>query len=189
MKAFRNKLSFTIVELLIVVALIAVLASIMMMVAGQGNTASDTELTKSTLALLDSALQEYHDYTGKFPLPDLIGETYFDPNYPGQQIRQHNASLYIQLSLVEESRSILEKIPESQINPKDFEGSVTVQFIDPFGQSHTQSSYLEILDGWKMPLDYIYVSEPSAKRMNFPSIISAGPDKNFGTTDDITNKK
>jgi len=42
---------------------------------------------------------------------------------------------------------------------------------------------LEIYDPWGMVLDYRYVPGD-----NFPELVSAGPDKIFGTADDINNR-
>ena len=169
MKSFKKKLAFTIVEILIVVALIAILASIAMMVGGKGTSESNIELTRSVMALLDSALQEYHAYTGTFPQPPASDNT---PLLRSQ-------FLYLALSSIPDSQKILEMIPTEQIQNK---------------QTDAFDNLFEIYDGWGTPLDYIYVSEPPAKRMNFPLIISAGPDKKFykptdTSNDDITNKK
>jgi len=167
MKSFEKKLAFTMVELLVAVAILAILASIMMMIGGKGDASAKTELTKSVMVLLDSALQEYHDYTGEFPLQPEI-------NTNIDNVVLHSELLYRELSLYPVSQKILERIPQDLIrNEKGVAGE----------------NFLEIYDGWKMPLDYIY-----APGKNFPLIISAGLDRKFynpgdPSNDDITNKK
>ncbi len=152
-------MALTMVELLVAVAILAILASIMMMVGGKGDASAKTELTKSVMVLLDSALQEYHDYSGGFPLPPPSADT---PLLRSQ-------FLYTELSSVPASQKILEKIPNEVIQNKPIDPSDTA---------------LEFYDGWGTVLDYRYLAG-----MNFPLIISAGPDKKPQTTDDITNKK
>lgn len=97
----KNKMGFTIVEMLIVVAVIAILAAMVAGLAGRFDTQSKERALKSTFALLDASLQEYYDYWNTFP----------DPNQP--PYLTHSAALYGQLYSTPTSRNILEKI-----NPK-----------------------------------------------------------------------
>jgi hypothetical protein len=66
-----------------------------------------------------------------------------------------------------ESRKILGSIAESLVK-------------NEYGTIDTPP---EIYDPWGMVIDYIYVAGD-----NFPDLVSAGPDKIFGTTDDISSK-
>jgi type II secretory pathway pseudopilin PulG len=118
--------------MLIVVGVIALLATMVIGVASRIDNQSKEKGVKSTFALLEGALEEYKDFYGHFP--GHTGELYSIPN----------------------SRKILEKIGDSQA---------------------------AISDPWGMPLDYRY-----APGDNFPELISAGPDRKFGTADDITNR-
>ncbi|MHC4354894.1 MAG: type II secretion system protein, partial [Planctomycetota bacterium] len=63
----RNKDGFTLVEILVVVALIAILATIVVGVAGRIDGRAKENALEGTFVLLDSALQEYRRFTDKFP--------------------------------------------------------------------------------------------------------------------------
>jgi type II secretory pathway pseudopilin PulG len=160
MKRLQRQYGLTLVEILIAVALMMILASIVLMVTERSYSYSEQKLTEGEIALLDSALQEYHDFWGAFPDPNVL-------TIPAN-VTRHSASLYSQLILVPESKKFLEQFADSHIKPVEVSGS----------------SYLEFVDSWGIELDYEYITG-----MNFPKIISAGPDKNFVTADDITNKK
>jgi len=155
MKSCKYKAGVTLIEMLIVVAIIALLTSILIAAAARIYNQSKEQLTKNTFALLDAALQEYYDFTGYFPIyqdaPSLVERSEF---------------LYNELNRTPSSRKILEKISSSLIenNP----GTADMP---------------EIYDPWGTVLDYIYVAGDT-----FPKLTSAGPDRQFGTPDDITNR-
>jgi prepilin-type N-terminal cleavage/methylation domain-containing protein len=111
MKRRRYNAGFTLVEMLIVVAVIVILAAMVVGLAGRIDTQSKERATKSTFTLLDSALQEYYEYWNVFPDPD--------PNKP----------LYGQLYTTPTSRKILE-----EINPKLIQGNPP-QIYDPWGMA------------------------------------------------------
>jgi len=131
MKSYKYKHGVTLVEILVVVAIIALLASMVIGISARIDNQSKERCLESTFALLECALQEYCEYTGKL------------------------------------SRKILEKIADSLLK-------------NEFGTAETP---LEIYDPWGMVLDYRYV-----RGDNFPELVSAGPDKIFGTADDINNR-
>jgi prepilin-type N-terminal cleavage/methylation domain-containing protein len=128
MKRRRYNAGFTLVEMLIVVAVIAILAAMVVGLAGRIDTQSKERALKSTFALLDSALQEYYEYWDAFPDPNK-------PHTPPYSSR--SAALYDQLYSTPTSRQILEKISAKLLrdNPP--------QIYDPWG---------------KKALDYIYAS-------------------------------
>jgi prepilin-type N-terminal cleavage/methylation domain-containing protein len=162
MKTRRNKYGFTLIEMLIVVALIAILASMIIGVASHIDARAKGDGVKSTFVLLDSALQEYRQFRDKFP-------EQLEQNYANAAA--HSEYLYYELNSVPDSRSILEKINRSLIENK-------------YGASGTSvGTGPEIYDPWGMAIDYRYTP-----RENFPEMISAGPDKKFGTADDISNR-
>jgi hypothetical protein len=78
--------------------------------------------------------------------------------------------LYAELSSVPSSRKILEKVSDSLIKH-----GVDTGTIPPIP---------EIYDSWGMVLDYRY--NPITD--TYPKLTSAGPDRDFGTADDISNK-
>ena len=71
-----------------------------------------------------------------------------------------------ELRSVPESRAVIDKLSPRLI--KSEEGMVDV---------------LELRDPWGTTLDYVHTPDYS-----FPELISAGPDKQFGTGDDISSK-
>ena len=158
MKSYKYKQGVTLVEILVVVAIIALLATMVIGIAARINNQSKERCLECTCALLESALQEYREYTGKFPE---------QPEKNFTNVPVHSEYLYKELHLIPESRKILGEIADSLLKNK-------------YGVAETP---LEIYDPWGMALDYRYVSGD-----NFPVLISAGPDKLFGTTDDITNR-
>ena len=164
MKNFGNKTGLTLMELLIVIAILTVLVSIVLMATGRNRTSAEEDLTESMLALLDSALQEYEDFKGYFPTQtdrDILTE---------EVLITHSEILYGELNSIPDSRRLLEKVDASMI--RDTDGN----------------SNMEICDRWGTPLNYIYNPNDPAFDV-FPLIVSAGPDKTFGTADDIKNRK
>ena len=158
MKSNKYKHGVTLVEILVVVSIIALLASMVIGIASRIDNQSKERCLESTFALLESALQEYHEYTGKFPE---------QPEKNFTNVLVHSEYLYNELSLIPESQKILGKIADSLLK-------------NEYGAAETPA---EIYDTWGMALDYRYVPGD-----NFPELVSAGPDKIFGTADDISNR-
>lgn len=145
-------------EMLIVVGIIAILVTMVISVASRIDTRSKEKETESLLTLLDSALQEYHEFTGRFPEQSEIDTA---------NALIHSEFLYGELKSNPNARVILEKLNQSSV--KNTYGTADTAF--------------EIYDPWGTTLDYRYVTGD-----HFPLLISAGPDKTFGTADDINNK-
>ena len=162
MKTRKNKYGFTLLEMLIVMTLIAILASMVIGVASHIDARAKEDGVESMFVLLDSALQEYRQFTDKFP-------EQLEQNYANAAA--HSEYLYYELNSVPNSRSILEKINSSLIEDKYAAAGA------PVGMGP------EIYDPWGTVMDYRYTPGE-----NFPEMISAGPDKQFGTADDISNK-
>ncbi len=158
MKSYKYKHGVTLVEILVVVAIIALLATMVIGITARINNQSKERCLECTCALLESALHEYREYTGKFPE---------QPEKNFTNVPVHSEYLYKELHLIPESRKILEKIADSLLK-------------NEYGAADTPA---EIYDPWGTVLDYRYVAGD-----NFPEMISAGPDKIFGTDDDISNK-
>ncbi len=158
MKRYKYKYGVTLVEILAVVAIIALLASMVIGIAARISNQSKERGLESTFTLLESALQEYCEGTDKFP-------EQLEKNFANALL--HSEYLYRELDLMPESRKILGRITESLI--KNGYGTI--------------DTHPEIYDPWGMVIDYIYVAGD-----NFPELVSAGPDKIFGTADDISSK-
>jgi prepilin-type N-terminal cleavage/methylation domain-containing protein len=155
------KQGLSLVEMLIVVAIIALLATMVISVASRIDTQTKEKGLDSLFALLDGALEEYKDFQGVFPSQPVKDFT---------AVAIHSENLYKELYSVPASRKVLDKISDSLIQHKVDTGAVP--------------PVPEIYDPWGTVLDYRYVAGD-----NFPELVSAGPDKIFGTADDITSKK
>jgi prepilin-type N-terminal cleavage/methylation domain-containing protein len=160
MKTRQHKHGLSLVEMLIVVGVIALLATMVISVAGRIDAQAKENAVKNLFAVLEGALEEYKDFIGEFPRAMNT-----DP-YMNSEI------LYERLNEVSVSRKILEKISGSLIQNK----------YSPVGVSLDESPP-EIYDPWGTVLYYRYAAGD-----NFPELVSAGPDRKFGTVDDITNK-
>lgn len=163
MKTRIYKHGLSLVEMLIVVGLIALLATMVIGLAGRIDTQAKEKSVISTFALLEGALEEYKEFQGVFPE---------QPAKDFADVPAHSEYLYGELYSVPASRKILEKISSTLV--KNQYGRADVPLADT---PH------EIYDAWGTALDYRYVAGE-----NYPELISAGPDKIFGTGDDITNK-
>ena len=157
----QNKTGITLVEMLIVVAVIAMLAAMLVGVSTVIDTQSKERATEATFTLLEAALDEYKNLMGKFPIQPEVDDT----NAPA-----HSEYLYYKLNSIPASRNIMKKINDKLIQNK------YQPAIDP--------NLYEIYDLWGTVLDYMY-DEPN---YTYPSLKSAGKDKTFGTPDDITNR-
>lgn len=158
MKTHKYKCGLTLVEMLTVVAIIALLATMVIRIAARIDTQSKERSLEGIFALLESALQEYHEYTGSFP-------EQLEKNFTMAVV--HSEYLCEQLHRIPNSRKVLGKISDSLIENK-------------YGVAGTPP---EIYDPWGTALDYRYIPGD-----NFPELISAGPDRIFGNADDISNK-
>lgn len=123
------KMGLTLMEILVVVAVIAILATMLIGVATRIDTQSKERAIEGTFALLEGALQEYREFKGTFPVA-----TDADPN-------KNSQLLYAELNSVAGARVILEKINASLIKNK-------------FGAADTPP---EIYDLWGTVVDYRYV--------------------------------
>lgn len=158
MKTRKYKHGLTLLEMVIVVAIIALLATMVINVVTRIDNQAKEKGLANIFALLESALQEYHQYSGKFP-------EQLEKNY--KNASAHCEYLYKELRSIPSSRQVLEKISDSLIRSNP--GAVNMPLI---------------YDPWGTVLDYRYV--PGG---NFPELISAGPDRIFGTSDDISSRK
>jgi hypothetical protein len=109
--------------------------------------------------VLRSALREYYEYADEFPKQPTRSN--------GAMALAHIQIMYNALDAVPACRETLKGIDRILVQKRD-DLSVVSRYYDP----------------WGTPLDYIYASGTDS----FPELISAGPDKRFGTTDDISSK-
>lgn len=220
-KSYENKTGLTLVEMLVVVAIIVVLTTMVIGLAGRISDHSREQLATNTIAIITAALGQFQDYKYQyknwpytdfdFPpdcndfavaaiqttLESALGltagsvlinpaATHNNPGYSGSEV------MYFFLSIVPESRRTLDKIDESLKTNLGLDSQpVNISLTYPDG-SITVSPLVRIIDPWGITLKYDYYNEVSLdplSRRNFPEITSAGPDKKFGTADDISSRK
>jgi prepilin-type N-terminal cleavage/methylation domain-containing protein len=230
MKTSKHKLGLTLVEILVTVAIIAILITMVIGIASRIDSQSKEQLTKNTLALLDAALGQFQDYgyeykiyasagptevdffhSLKFPIDcnelstnnfksalgralgsargttEIIITGAHDPSYSGSE------AMYFFLNKIPECRKTLDKIDKSLITNLGSDGKSMEIEIKIDGDF--KYPLFRVIDPWGTTLRYDYYSYETgsyANRMNsrktFPVITSAGPDKEFGTADDITSR-
>jgi type II secretory pathway pseudopilin PulG len=171
MESGNNKHGTTLVEILVVMAVIMILAGL---TAGIGTTIdrySKGKAIEGTFALLEAALDEYRDFSRRRDYPPA---TNTDPQVGPYE---NCETLYRALNSVPESAKVLEKLSDKA--KKD-------QYLPAVVPPAYQITY-EIYDPWGTVLNYIYDPDPVSGH-TFPKLTSAGPDKTFLSGDDITNR-
>jgi prepilin-type N-terminal cleavage/methylation domain-containing protein len=222
----QTKTGFTLVEMVVVIAIVAVLATMVIGIAAHIDSRKDQKRAGRTLTLLNTALGQFHDYGFSydkdsdytafgFPLDCngfdkdgvedaleaalgleagaviIIGA--HNPDYSGNEV------MYLLLSMVPSSRQTLEKIDKKLITSL---GSDKQPMEITIGSAEDLREYqlFRVLDPWGTALQYDYYDEQlppittaelntmKDSKKSFPLVTSAGPDRLFGTDDDITNR-
>lgn len=154
MKKKENKHGLSLIEIMVTVAIIAILATITIGIVSHIDNQNNERNLESTFALLDGALGDYYEYWKGFPDPNQV------------PYLTSSAALYGQLKLTPGLSEYLDGISSDLIR-----------------NNPDTTDMPQIYDPWGTLLYYHYVPGN-----NFPKLISAGPDKVFGTPDDIQNK-
>ena len=116
MKTGRNKNALTLIEILVAVALVAILVSMVVGIAGRVENQKNQKALKGLFMVLESALKEYREEQGTF---------FPDPNYLSLP---HSSALYKQLKQMPQSRKLLDAINESFMEQNSLDPNV----IDPW---------------------------------------------------------
>ena len=204
-----ERAGFTLIELIVVVAILALVATAMVGVSSYLQTQKKNVLTRQCLQLLSTAVAEFYDITGHYPIdswPADWDETDTDGNdvYLGCRIRDADSSggtpksdelLYLQLSLLPQTRAIIAKLPEKLIVSPLSEAKVQLAH-----DLTTDTRYLRsIVDPWHKEDDQrplLYERNTTNPDGVFPKIWSSGPDgesdpddtESADNLDDITNE-
>jgi len=154
----------TLVEILVTIVIMAILAAGLFTVSNYMTKQSDIEMVKAEFTIIDTALEEYFDFYGKFPDPNADSE--YDAGCDDIE------RLYYKLTLAPEAKATINKLDASLLQDDDEDG------------------FIEIIDPWGTELEYTY---DAVNGDNFPTLRSYGPDKETGDADakdmdDITNK-
>lgn len=125
-------------------------------------------------------------------ITDLAGSTAFNRKleYSGCEV------LYFFLGKVPQSRKTLDKIDRSLVTNENDDGDkMIITITDTVSGRITTYPLLRVIDPWGTTLHYDYYYELATtillkrdSRKTFPVITSAGPDKRFGTSDDISSR-
>ncbi len=194
---------FTLVEIMIVVAILAVVAVGLVGLNSHLETQNRIALTEHCLEILSKAVAEFHDITGHFPVdawldidatPGIDDETgsringavLDDPSV----VPEPNELLYLQLSLLPQTREIIANLPE-----KLLEEPLSGATVDLVGQSPNTPYLRSIVDPWHTdndPQPLNYQRDTTNPDDVFPSIWSSGTDGKTGSeaekADDISNE-
>jgi prepilin-type N-terminal cleavage/methylation domain-containing protein len=168
MKSYEYKTGFTIVEMLIVVAIIVILATMVVGLASRITNKTKEQLVENTIAILDAALEQFHDYGYSYPPPYSEFDFPLDCNdftqaalettlgnalgavsvsiSGGTHKNEYSGSeaLYFFLSRVPECKAALDKIAGSLITNKDSYGKDLKLTIDG-----TEYPLIRIVDPWR----------------------------------------
>lgn len=126
----RHNAGLSLVEMLVVVGIVALLASLVLVITLRVENQSKERATANIFALLRTALQEYYEDTGRFPLQG-------EKNH--NMAAAHVGLLYGALNSVPASRQILKRVDSAFV------------IVDA-------STVTRIRDPWGTVLDYVYVS-------------------------------
>jgi type II secretory pathway pseudopilin PulG len=121
MESGKYKSGTTLIEMLTVVAVIMLLAGMVLGIAAGIDNQSKEKAVKATFELLESALQEYYDFRGVFPLAADA-----NPNVNCE-------ILYAELNSLPGSREVLEQISDKLIRNNFNPGAAVPEIYDPWG--------------------------------------------------------
>ncbi len=179
--------AFTLVEVLIVVGILALLAAGLVGLSSYLQTHKDTVLTEKCVQLLSTAVAEYHEITGHFPVHDwndrdADGSRIAGATYSGSDAPSSDELLYLQLSLLPQTREIIANLPGKLLAKPLSEATVQLR-LD--ATTWVDTPYLRsIVDPWHTeddPQPLNYLRDPDDPDDVFPKIWSYGPD---GLSDD-----
>jgi prepilin-type N-terminal cleavage/methylation domain-containing protein len=218
----EHNAGLTLVEMLVVLGVIVVLATIGIRITMRVDTQSKENALRETFALLSSALEQFHDYgytyspassyagfnfpldCTDFPLLDLQGTLQAALGAASVQITNHVDSaggeypaysgceaMYFFLSQVPAVAQVLKGVSPALLTNSNGEGLPIAISID----GGPLEAFPRVVDPWGTTLRYEYydVREADrtpipATRKTFPVLVSAGPDRKFGTGDDIKSR-
>ena len=189
MKRSEHKTGVTLVEILVVVAIIAILATMVISLAARIDSRGKEQLTGNTFALLNAALGEFRDYGYiykdsrydglEFPLDcdglktNELEDTLRDASGAsrvsirgGNHDRNYSGSeaLYFFLSKIPESRKTLDKIHRSD-KQKGVGSLITNEDSRGVGLviriDDANYPLMRIIDPWGKTLQYYYYDDPN----------------------------
>jgi len=191
-----RKDAFTLIEVLVTLAIIMILVGAL---AGTGQylrTRAGIQLTQSTIQIIDAALDQYLEQYRAFPFknrnvdsdpakadPYTVHhfETDLTADISGGTLTDNDASsaaLYYFLNRCGDSKAILDTLSDRMITTLDA-GGHQIKMV----MGGVTYSVPRFIDAWGISVQYEYLEQ-----YPYPKIMSAGPDKIFGTSDDLSNQ-
>ena len=185
----RKKIGFSTVEILTVVAILAILLSVVMGVSKKMKRQANEQLTASMIDVIVAALEQYYLYWGGFvEITDesqaigklnsigTITSGVHEDKYASSEV------LYYNLSRTPNCERIINTISDTLISNRDDNGAVLLIAI-PTGNP-VSTDLIRFVDPWGNAIRYTYTAGDS-----FPVIESAGTDGKFITTgDNVTSR-
>ncbi|MCF7956042.1 MAG: type II secretion system GspH family protein [Phycisphaerae bacterium] len=187
MRLLCRKKGFSIVEILTVIAVITVLAAMVLGVGKHVKEMGNIKLTKSTIDILVTAVEQYYQDEGRMPSNSFGGTPVIKTG--SVESSWSGEALYYRLSQSYNSKRLINTIDDSLITSRDAAGdvlTVDVTYTDPGTGTvtfiETDLVLPRFVDAWGNTLRYNYSSGDT-----FCVISSPGKDKKYGTEDDINN--
>jgi prepilin-type N-terminal cleavage/methylation domain-containing protein len=172
----RTNKAFSLQEMLVVVAIIAVMVVILITTGTHLQKQAKIKAAENTLAVLSTALEKYHLLHGEYPFE---AEVYLPP--PGATKEQQEAGyrksiedLYKELVSYPEITEILNSIPDKFLTAKNAIGVIN--------EDAQGNPVIRIVDPWGQPYRYIYEDGYGTAIDGYGTAIieSAGPDGQWG---------
>ncbi|MFA5423794.1 MAG: prepilin-type N-terminal cleavage/methylation domain-containing protein [Phycisphaerae bacterium] len=235
----RSQNGLTLVEIIIAVAIVAILAGLVFTTMTSIDTKAKEQLCEGTLETLNTALRQFRDFGYQYSIDTSLGTTEIDfyrslkfpPDCNGykeadvegelKNLLDSNGSItvdidpygygtydqndsgiavmYFFLSQVPDCRETLAGL-DADLVKSDHNGDENYLMIrlTPTVGNFREYPWLRVVDPWDKPLRYDYYPNEIEGSLtwgqrkdavrNFPLLTSAGPDKEFNTDDDITNR-
>lgn len=188
MKKNMRQFGLTLIEMMVVIALIAILASIVITVAARIHNRAKENLARNTIAILNAALDQFRDfgyrydntvvnYSGfAFPLdcndflnPDIqktlqnalgADSALIDP-VNSTHLPEYSGceAMYFFLSRIPDCRKTLDRIDKSLLTNLDANKQPMELVIDYGGGQQRRFPLLRVIDPWGTTLHYDYYDE------------------------------
>jgi prepilin-type N-terminal cleavage/methylation domain-containing protein len=200
--------AFTLIEVVLSMAIILILAGALLTGGKYLKTRAEQQLTQSAIEIIGTALEQYYEQTSPKQFPpqvnsqiDLEKALFGNPpsntvtitgTHPdiadtdpvkakiAQAFWSSETAFYF-LEKVPQSKAILDGLAERMHSNKDLAGTnLKLEIPTTSGKIY---DWVRLVDAWGTTLNYEYKIGYS-----FPVIKSAGPDKQFGTKDDLTSQ-
>jgi prepilin-type N-terminal cleavage/methylation domain-containing protein len=196
-------IGLTLIEILMAIAIVAVLSAGLYMVGSRVETQAKIKQTQSAIEMLSTALEQYRDANSCFPFKAGLTydrtklESITDCNGLDGKVSDNagnllpaagyndlyasSEALYYFLNRNPASKKIIGTINSSLITDKD---NKNTEYFFKFTGDPVVYPLPHFVDAWNYPFRYTYKAGD-----NFPLIESAGPDKDFNKKDDnITSR-